>query len=128
MTDTRRGGRPRLAAGRARSRRVGFAVTPAELAALERRVRPGRVGPVVRRVALEWAASDRPAAPGDPALERRTAARLIGSEIAAVGRLLNAAVRRLHISGATDGLEERVRAAAAAVAAAERRFGDDSWS
>ena len=123
------GGRPRLAAGRARTRRVTFAVTPAELASLDRATVPYRVGPAVRQVALEWAAGGRPVPvnrAAEAAAERRAAARAIGSEVAAVGRLLNSAVRRLHAAGATDGLEERVREAAAAVAAAERRFADAS--
>ena len=126
-----RTGRPKLLADRARSQRITFAVTPAEAAALDRAAAQYRIGPTVRAVALKWAASCQPA-PANPALEaaaeRRAAARTIGAEVRRVGQLLNQIARAVHAQGRTDGLAERVDAAAAAVAAAERRFGDASWS
>ena len=126
-------GRPKLPADRARSRRVSFAVTPAEHAALGRAAAPHLIGQAVRAAALKWAASYRPA-PANPAseaaAERRAAARAIGAEVRRVGQLLNQVARVVHSAGRTDGLAERVDAAAAAVAAAERRFGEASasWS
>ena len=77
------GGRPRLAADRARSRRVTFAVIPAELASLDRATVPYRVGPAVRRVALEWAAGGQPVPVNRAAVaaaERRFADASVGDE------------------------------------------------
>ena len=117
-----RGGRPRLAAGRSRSRRVGFAITPDELAALQRRARPGRVGPTVRRVALEWAAaSDRPA-PAEPVDEPDALARAVAGLYADLGRVggnLNQIAKALNRSGIRKLLRGR-RAADEEIATALR--------